>query len=96
MEIIKFKITIYLVIEQNIFEFSSKSKVHENEHSQEKAQCVSWFIKTKSDIRLKFHCAWMSDFVSINQETHWAFSCRVLIFMKSTFATKFKNILLNH
>ena len=31
---------------------------------QEKAQCVSWFIATKSDIRLKFHCAWMSDLVS--------------------------------
>ena len=47
-------------------------------------------------LRLKFRYAWMSDFVSINQETHWAFSCGVLIFMNSTFATKFKNILLNH
>ena len=47
-------------------------------------------------LRLKFRCAWISDFVSnINQETHWAFSCGVLIFVNSTFATKFKNILLN-
>ena len=37
MEIIGFKITIYLVIKQNIFEFSSKSRVHENEHSPEKS-----------------------------------------------------------
>ena len=38
------------MIKQNIFEFSCKSRVYENEHSQEKAQCVSWFIETKSDI----------------------------------------------
>ena len=47
-------------------------------------------------LRLKFCCAWMSDFVSINQETHLVFSYGVLIFMNSTFATKLKNILLNH
>ena len=57
---------------------------------QEKAQCVSWFIETKSDITLKFRCAWMSDLFSINQKTHWAFSCGVLSFMNSTFTTKFK------
>ena len=28
-----------------------------------------------SYLRLKFRFAWMSDFVSINQETHWGFSC---------------------
>ena len=33
MEIIKFKITIYLVIKQNIFEFSNESTVYKNEHS---------------------------------------------------------------
>ena len=33
MGIIRFKITIYLVIKQNIFEFSSESRVHKNEHS---------------------------------------------------------------
>ena len=27
---------------------------------QEKAQCVSWFIEKKSDIRLKFRCAWIN------------------------------------
>ena len=64
MEIIRFKITIYLVIKQNILKFSCKSRVHENEHCTAKAQCVSWFIETKSDIRLKFCCAWMSDFIS--------------------------------
>ena len=37
MEIIGFKITIYLVIEQNIFEFNSESRVHENDHSAKKA-----------------------------------------------------------
>ena len=36
-EIIRFKIIIYLVIKQNIFEFSSESRVHENEHSAEKS-----------------------------------------------------------
>ena len=51
MEIIWFKITIYLVIKQNIFEFSSEIRVHENEHSAGKAQCVSWFIETNSDIQ---------------------------------------------
>ena len=30
---IRFKITIYLVIKQNIFEFSSESRAHKNEHS---------------------------------------------------------------
>ena len=33
VKIIGFKITIYLVIKQNISEFSSESKVHKNEHS---------------------------------------------------------------
>ena len=37
MEIIRFKITIYLVIKQNIFKFSSKSRVHKNEHSAGKS-----------------------------------------------------------
>ena len=46
------EIEAYLLIKQNIFEFSS--------------------------------------------EIHWAFSCGALIFINSTFATKFKNILLNH
>ena len=32
VEIIRFKSTIYLVIKQNIFEFSSKNRVYENEH----------------------------------------------------------------
>ena len=32
MEIIRFKVTIFLVIKQNIFEFSSESRVYENEH----------------------------------------------------------------
>ena len=35
MEIIRFKITIYLVIKQNNFEFSNERRVHENEHSAE-------------------------------------------------------------
>ena len=39
LEIVRFIITIYLVIKQNIFESSSASKVHKNEH--EKALCVS-------------------------------------------------------
>ena len=63
---------------------------------QEKAQCVSLFIEIKSDIQAQRNFSLMSDFVSINQETHWAFSCGVLIFMNSTSASKFKNILLNH
>ena len=33
VEIIIFKITVYLVIKQNIFEFCSESRVHENKHS---------------------------------------------------------------
>ena len=37
VEIIRFKITIYLVIKQNMFEFSSKSKVHKNKHSAGKS-----------------------------------------------------------
>ena len=36
------------MIKQNILEFTSKSRVHT---LQEKAQCVSWFIETKSDIQ---------------------------------------------
>ena len=40
MEIIRFKITIYLVIKQNIFEFSSESRVYKNEHSPEKKPSV--------------------------------------------------------
>ena len=39
-------------------------------------------------MRLKFRCAWMSDFVFINQEIHWAFSCKVLIFINFTSAIK--------
>ena len=57
---------------------------------QQKAQCVSWFIETKSDIQAQQNFSRMSDFVSINQETHWAFCCGVLIFINSFFATKFK------
>ena len=34
---IRFKITIYLVIKENIFEFSSKSRVYENENSAGKS-----------------------------------------------------------
>ena len=26
---------------------------------QEKAQCISWFMETKSDIRLKLLCSWI-------------------------------------
>ena len=37
MEIIRFKITIYLVIKQNIFEFSSENRVYENGHSAGKS-----------------------------------------------------------
>ena len=37
VEIIRFKITIYLVIKQNIFEFSNKSRVYENEHFARKS-----------------------------------------------------------
>ena len=37
---IRFKITIYLVIKQNIFEFNSESRIYENEHSAGKAQCI--------------------------------------------------------
>ena len=36
-QIIKFKITIYLVIQQNIFEFNSESRFYENEHSARKS-----------------------------------------------------------
>ena len=73
VEIIRFKITIYLVIKQNIFEFSSESRVHENEYFRRKKPSVFPGIETKSDIKPKFRCAWMSDFGSINQETHWFF-----------------------
>ena len=43
MKIIRFKITISLVIKQNIFEFSTVAKVEFMKIStpQEKAQCVS-------------------------------------------------------
>ena len=95
MEIIRFKITIYLEIKQNIFEFSSESRVHENEHSAGKSPLCFLFIETKSDIQAQRNFSLMPDFVSINQEAQWDFSCRVLIFMNSTFAIKFKNILLN-
>ena len=37
VKIIRFKVAIYLVIKQNIFEFSSESRVHENEHSAGKS-----------------------------------------------------------
>ena len=37
LEIIRFKTTTYLVIMQNTFEFSSESRVHENEHSTGKS-----------------------------------------------------------
>ena len=33
----KVKITIYLVIKQNIFEFSSESRIYKNEHSAGKS-----------------------------------------------------------
>ena len=37
VELIRFKITIYLVIKQNVFEFSSESRVDENGHSAGKS-----------------------------------------------------------
>ena len=50
-EIIRFKITIYLVIKQNIFEFSSESRVYKNEHSAGKSPVCFLVIETKSDIQ---------------------------------------------
>ena len=49
MEIITFKITIYLVIKQNIFEFSSESRVPENEHSAGKSPMC--FLIYKNNVR---------------------------------------------
>jgi len=42
-------------------------------------------------IYIKFYCVWMPGFVSLNQETHGAFPCKVPIFIHSIFADKFKN-----
>ena len=58
VEIIRFKITVYLVIKQNIFEFSSESRVHENQHSAGKSLVCFLVYKAKSDIQAqqKFRC----------------------------------------
>ena len=62
-------------------------------------QVINAFDFVLGYIWLLFHLiivdSWISDFVAINQETHWAFSCGVPIFMNSTSTAKFKNILLN-
>ena len=50
VEIIRFKTTIYLVVKQNIFEFSSESRVHENEHSAGKSPVCFLVYRAKSDI----------------------------------------------
>ena len=81
MEIIRFKITIYLVIKQNILNLVVKVEFMKMSTPQEKAQCVFWFIENKSDIQAQRNLSVMSDFVSINQKTHWAFSCGELIYM---------------
>ena len=47
--IIRFKITIYLVIKQNISNLIMKVEFMKTSTPQEKAQCISWFIETKSD-----------------------------------------------
>ena len=49
VEIIRFKIAIYLVIKQNIFEFSSESRVHENEHSAGKSPVC--FLVYRDNVR---------------------------------------------
>ena len=49
MEIIRFKITIYLVIKQNIFEFLSESRVHEYEQSAGKSSVC--FLVYRDKIR---------------------------------------------
>ena len=43
MEMIRLKITIYFLIKQNIFEFNSKSRVREVEHSTGKSPVCFWF-----------------------------------------------------
>ena len=45
MEIIRFKITIYLVIKQNIL--VAKVELMKMSTPQEKTQCVSWFYRDK-------------------------------------------------
>ena len=52
------------------FKFSSKSRVHKNEHSAGKSLVCFLVYRDKVRHQTKFCCAWMSDFVSINQETH--------------------------
>ena len=47
VEIIRFKITIYLVINQNNFEFSSESRVYENEHFAEKSPVCFLIYRNK-------------------------------------------------
>ena len=51
VEIIRFKIIIYLAIKQNIFEFSNESRVHENEHSAGKSPVCFLVYRAKSDIQ---------------------------------------------
>ena len=48
-EIIRYKITIYLVIKQNNFEFSNERRVHENEHYAEKSSVN--FLIYRNDVR---------------------------------------------
>ena len=49
VEIFRFKITIYLVIKQNIFGFSSESRVDENEHSAGKTPVC--FLVYRDEVR---------------------------------------------
>ena len=81
MEIIRFKITIYLVIKQNILNLVAKVQFIKMSTPQKKAQCVSWFIETKLDIRLKFCCA---NFPSLQNRSNKNIS-------KNKIFTNFKN-----
>ena len=44
---------------------------------------------------LKFYWDGISDFISINQDMHQAFTCGVFIFINCTFAAEFKKFCLN-
>ena len=57
VEIIRFKITIYLMIKKNIFSVA-KVEFMKMSSPQEKAHCIFWFIETKSDIQAQrnFRC----------------------------------------
>ena len=52
MEIIRFKIKIYLVIKQDIFEFSSESRVYKNEQSA--GNTLDFFLRTAHFHKLYF------------------------------------------